>query len=622
MELPACLEEYEPELVLTVDDRRELIKGLAESGPKSIGKYISKLEHDRSSGIAKLIRRLRSRVAHQVKRAHARILQKYKSRYTQVEKEFSDYLEPTTSELVSNEATSEYIDSEIDNRLLDILSNDSTLNLVINLEEEAEETVLGWWTRLRDAFRRFIRYLAEAIRRFITWFKGKIGRKDTITQKEQRRGTSILLNYPSGSKLWDQIDKNIGNALATSPSFKQAIDRDLAGKGRATNKIGWQRQFDREGYDEQIRRALNQRIKRAIKREQRRLAQEVNRKQRRIKQLRQDKTQQELRKRETASKLRQLEKQKAEELNKLKHKYRKQIQRTVKNVLESELEDAGYVYKEGGEKLKITSRLIDRFAEIVLSDEIQKLPSKHSRTAGSIGLSHGIYEKKKLRMSAESSRMDIVASMVNARLAHPTKKHIYDSDIITHIDVRSTVTHVVLIFDKSGSMEENDRITAAKRAVLALYKAVKHRNPRNIVDFIAFDSTVQVMDILQAWRSSPSGFTNTGEALSTARMLIRDSPADSKLIYLITDGLPEAYTDPHSGTPRAGDLDKSLRIAVTEAKKLKKIARLKLTLILLEPKETIYTDAARTITKAAGGDVMVTDPKELATEMLMDYIEV
>ena len=32
MELPLCLEEYEPELALTVADRRELIQRLAERG--------------------------------------------------------------------------------------------------------------------------------------------------------------------------------------------------------------------------------------------------------------------------------------------------------------------------------------------------------------------------------------------------------------------------------------------------------------------------------------------------------------------------------------------------------------------------------------------------------------
>ena len=70
------------------------------------------------------------------------------------------------------------------------------------------------------------------------------------------------------------------------------------------------------------------------------------------------------------------------------------------------------------------------------------------------------------------------------------------------------------------------------------------------------------------------------------------------------------------------DLEKSLELAVREAKRLKKYVELKFTIILLEPKEQLYTDAAKTISKAAGGSVIVTDPQELATEMLMDYIEV
>ena len=49
---------------------------------------------------------------------------------------------------------------------------------------------------------------------------------------------------------------------------------------------------------------------------------------------------------------------------------------------------------------------------------------------------------------------------------------------------------------------------------------------------------------------------------------------------------------------------------------------MKLTIILLEPKEPLYTEAANTIAKAAGGSVIVTDPNELATEMLVNYIEV
>ncbi len=92
-------------------------------------------------------------------------------------------------------------------------------------------------------------------------------------------------------------------------------------------------------------------------------------------------------------------------------------------------------------------------------------------------------------------------------------------------------------------MEENDRILAAKKAVLALFKAVKRRDRRNIVDLVGFDTDVRPMDLVSVWESKPGGFTNTGAALKTAAELLRHSRSDQNLVYLITDGYPEAYTD-------------------------------------------------------------------------------
>ena len=630
MELPSCLEDYEPDLVLSVEDRRELIKGLAEDGKVAIGKYITSHTDDQRSGIAKLMQRLRSKLDAQVKSARERIERKFRKKTKEVRHEMDEYLEPFPAEGASQEALKQQVDSSIDTRLIDVLAHDDALKIIINLEEEPMETKPGWWARLRDAFWRALSYLIELFRRFVRWIKGASSEKGAEPDARPHKLASILLNYPSGSEVNSMLERKLDNALSSSPAFNRAISRELraspgmSGAKRRSGKTqpAFHKHLDKDRYKDAVRTELHRRIKRVIKREQRRLAHELERKRRRVKQLRQDKAHQELRKREAESRLKQLEKQKAAQLDKLKHEHRKRIHRSVQKALVGELEDAGYVHKDNKNEIQITSRLIDRFAEIVLSDELQKLPTKYSLRAGTLGITHGIYEKKRLQTSAEVSRMDIVASMVNARQAHPSTRHIYESDIITHKDMRSTISHVILIFDKSGSMEENDRIKAAKKAVLALYKAVKNRNPRNIVDFIAFDSTVKVMDILSAWRSGPSGFTNTGEALSTALQLIKNSRADYKLVYLITDGLPEAYTDPITGRPRAGDLEKSLRVAVNEAKKFRDAARLKLTIILLEPKENLYTDAAKTIAKAAGGDVIVTEPGALATELLTDYIEV
>ncbi len=628
MELPSCLEDYEPDLVLTVDDRRNLILGLAQDGTKTIGRFITEHSDNKRSGIAKLFKHLRTRLDRQVERAREQIERRFKGRSKGVRDELDEDLERMTDGGETEGSFKSQIHREIDSRLEEILSRDAVLNLIIDLDEEQTETTRSWWARLKDAFWRLINYLKELMVRFIAWLKGTsaTGKRDRSMGKQPQRMASILLNYPSGSKLNSRLDRNLNNVLVSNSDFKRVIDKDIKAAGVKKqpdgSRISWQKHFHRDRYDTEVQKAINQRIKRAIKREQRRLAHELERRRRRAKRSQKDKTQQELRNREMDSRLKQLEKQKSDELNKLKHEYQEQIDGAVQKALENELEDAGYLQKGKKNELLITSRLIDRFAEIVLSDELQKLPTKYSQKAGILGMSHGVYEKKKFRTVSDISHMDIVASLVNARLAHPTHRHIDDSDIVTHREIRSTISHVVLIFDKSGSMEENDRINAAKKAVLAIYKAVKNKNPRNIVDFIAFDSTVQVMDMLSAWHSSPSGFTNTGEALSMARRLIKDSQADHKLIYLITDGLPEAYTDKLTGKPRAGDLEKSLHIAVSEAKKLRTINRLKLTMILLEPKERIYTEAAKSVAKAAGGSVIVTDPNELVTEMLTDYIEV
>jgi hypothetical protein len=572
MELPLCLEEYEPELALTVADRRELIQRLAERGTSSIDKFITDHSADSSSGIAKLFKRLRTKLDAQISRTREKIANKYKRRTEDTLQEQRFKLEPITDDLLDaklggSEAKMSYLDREIDSRLMDILSRDNVLNLVINFDEDQYEAKAeyGWWARFKKAIQRFVNYLVNLFRRFVSWLKSRFSRKAKETVPKTGRKSNILLRYPSGSDLWDEIDHNLDNALATSPDFRRTIDRTLKSgyrKGVSRRRTTWKKYLNQEEYADEVRRELNHRIKAAIKREQQRLQKEYTTKKRQLKKLEQrhrDKSHQEVRKRELEARMKQLEKQKVSELKKLQKKYSKKIHKTVEKELVKELEDAGYLFQTKGKdgKPMITSRLIDRFAEIVLSDELKKLPSKHTWGKYTHGLPHGIYEKKKLQTISESSRMDIVASLVNAR-----------------------VSHVVLIFDKSGSMEENNRIQAAKKSVLALYKAVKHRNPKNIVDFIAFDSTVQVMDILQAWRSTPGGFTNTGEALATAHALVKDSVADRKLVYLITDGLPEAYTDPKTAEPRAGDLRKSLNVAVSEAKKLKKHFELKILLRL------------------------------------------
>jgi hypothetical protein len=392
MKLPSCVEDYEPELVLTISDRRKLIKGLADGGTKSIGKFIDEHEHDSSSGIAKLIKRLRTHLEHQMARTKAQIENKYKKKESRLKSEFSELYEPFGTDPDASQAeirqhARSYADRKIDSKLFDILSHDDVLNLVINITEEPEDTKVSWWSRFKEAFYNFFIYIVHLFQRFVKWLKAKFGRKEEKSEAKKAKRANILLNFSSGGKIWDNINHNLDNVLATSPDFQRAIERDLEGAGKkipSKRRTTWQRQLNRDKYDEQVRAVVKSRIKRAIKREQRKLVDDFKKKQRKVKQLQKDKSHQELRERELAAKRKQVEKQKVTELDKLKHQYRNQVQRTVKGALESELEDAGYVQKDVKNELKITTRLIDRFAELVLSDEIAKLPSKYTYSTGSM----------------------------------------------------------------------------------------------------------------------------------------------------------------------------------------------------------------------------------------------
>jgi Mg-chelatase subunit ChlD len=219
----------------------------------------------------------------------------------------------------------------------------------------------------------------------------------------------------------------------------------------------------------------------------------------------------------------------------------------------------------------------------------------------------------------EESRMDISESLVAARLHHPNVRHIEDSDIIVKRDVRGSGVHVIIMFDKSGSMDENLRLDAAKRAVMALYKAIKTHNHQNRVDIVAFDTRAEMVSLKDVWECQPKGFTNTGEALRLADILLKESKMDRMIVYLVTDGLPEAYRKGNDYV--AGDNEKAMEYALENAKLLKRYKGLRFILLLLEPKEEVYVEAAKKLAEEIGGRIITTDPKKLATDLLVDYID-
>ncbi|MGI0130267.1 MAG: hypothetical protein ACREEC_08990, partial [Thermoplasmata archaeon] len=116
----------------------------------------------------------------------------------------------------------------------------------------------------------------------------------------------------------------------------------------------------------------------------------------------------------------------------------------------------------------------------------------------------------------------------------------------------------------------------------------------------------------------PGSFTNTAEALHTAHLLLASSRASRREVYLITDGLPESYTD-RDGRVRSGQLDVAMARALERARELATVTPLKYTMSLLRSEHPEYEVAAREITRTVGGSLAVTDPERLGVELLIRW---
>ena len=158
---------------------------------------------------------------------------------------------------------------------------------------------------------------------------------------------------------------------------------------------------------------------------------------------------------------------------------------------------------------------------------------------------------------------------------------------------------------------------AAKRAALALHHAVRARNPRNRVDLLLMDTSVRTATLRDVWETAPRGFTNHGAALRLAREAVRRRRSDRALVYVITDGLPEAFTK--DGQDVAGHPEKAMAYAKEQARLLKRERVAGFVMLLLEPKDERYVKAARELAKEAGGRVMDVDPQELARALLKTF---
>ncbi|MCI4326614.1 MAG: hypothetical protein L3K16_03130 [Thermoplasmata archaeon] len=323
----------------------------------------------------------------------------------------------------------------------------------------------------------------------------------------------------------------------------------------------------------------------------------------------------EAKRREAEEQRRALEAEREEARRRAESEARDRVRDAESHRVDRELKERGFVAeKDGG--LAVTYGLVERFARLVLEEETKELPAD-VRLSMAGGAPTGMYEKARLRQPDEIAHLDLPGSILAARQAG--LRHIDESTSLVYREVTSERVHVVLAFDRSGSMAEGEKLPAAKKALLALYVAVRKRHPDATIDVLAFDNRVDILDLVELWECQPGAFTNTGEALRTAFLLLRASRASRREVYLVTDGLPEAYTD-DAGDVRSGNLPAAMESALLHARELATVRPLKFSLVLIRSDHPEYDAAAREIARTLEGTMVVTDPNRLGVELLVRWI--
>jgi uncharacterized protein with von Willebrand factor type A (vWA) domain len=314
------------------------------------------------------------------------------------------------------------------------------------------------------------------------------------------------------------------------------------------------------------------------------------------------------------SQQRALEAEKEEARRRAERDAENRLKEAAHRRFDRELKERGLVDERHGE-LSVTYGLIERFARIVLEEESRSVP-RDVRLSFKGAASTGIYEKARLRQPEEVAHLDLPSSVVAARMEG--SKHLDEGHSFIYREVTSERVHVVLLLDKSGSMSESHKLDAAKKALLALYVAVRRRHTDAAIDVVAFDNDVRLLDLLELWECPPGSFTNTAEALHAAHILLRSSKANRKEVFLLTDGLPESYTD-LDGSVKSGQLDRAMEHALARAQELSTVNPLRFTMILLKSEHPEYEIAARQVTRTLGGSLMITDPEHLGVELLVRW---
>ncbi len=617
--IPDCSKGVSVPFSLTPAERRELVRGLAQKGISSIDEFLS---GERKGGyIAERMEALRSRIRKGMEeqlraRNEALITEMGKLRGTADRPGGGSY----DGELLYDAGARRVLSDELRGELL-------ASELVLHIEGRAEQRDLvvrpsllrRSWELLKRLFHSFVSVLGRFLRWLRSLFRTRREEEERSALRLKRRKGAVVLPFPGLMSELGSWERELEENLENDRHLQKAVDTRLSESyGYSSGVIGLRRSFDPEWYREKAVEVLRTEVGSIAERKEK----ELNERRKGAMDRAKDDQEEARKAREKALAMeRELQSEKDGIVLRSDSMAREDMRREVERALTS----MGYIQRKQPTtdmagaivEYEITEALVERFSELVFSD-LMETGLKHRERPGSHTSDVGVYDRTRLRTVHEEARLDILQTLVNARTNHPDDPELERSDMIVYREVPVSELHAVILLDISGSMEENMRLEAAKRAVLALYSAVRKENPRNRVDIITVSTRASPSTLREVLASEPRGFTNHAEAVSMASRLFEGTRSDRMMLFLITDGLPEAYTE-SDGTPVAGDLKKAMERTLQEVSRLKRFSNLSFKIFMLEPRDETYLSAARRIAGEGGGSLLTANPQDLALKLVLEY---
>jgi Mg-chelatase subunit ChlD len=594
--LPDCRDVADP-FWLPPELRRELLLLIAEKGEAGIEEFVRRHERDDST-IGRRIARLKARLLEEA----AELRRRLKSQFDEAREAERERVARVLERLRKEEDELRKKEAAAAARLPAAV--EAAVRTVPLLEVALAPPRLSLLQRVWNAVRRFAAWL---------WYGllGLFGRR----REARGKAKAIAIGVPGLAGAAVSIELDLESALRQNPALRKRIRQRLGDTWRVRTRRLWRILLGLDDYARVAQQIMEEEARRAAEEKGTSLRHEIDR----LEQERRDREAAEQKSAaEAEAELRRLDEAERLEEARLKETIAARPAEDVRDLVVGELEAGGLVRRLGGE-VQVTGRFLERLAAIVYAEESRGLGGTHESPIGSTIEGEGILERTPLLSHDETSHMDTVASLLQARTRHPHVRHLLEEDVLVYRERRAGLTHVVLILDKSLSMAENRRMEAGKRAVLALYWGLKNRAPQNRIDVLLMDTSVVRADLGQAWETKPSGFTNTGRALEAARALLRESRATRKLLFLVTDGLPEALT--LEGKDVAGRPEEAMAYAIRQAERLRDVKGLTTTIVLLEPKDPLFVKAGDQLARRSRGKVVKVTPDELTRSLLVELRE-